>query len=75
MTDIITYLLIVLKVCFLLVIFYLGLKSYYAKQQKVTLVFYLFLYYIFVTVLFAAEEFYFHSIMMNYYVVTLSNMG
>ena len=49
MADIETYLLLVVyavKCGFLIVMFYLATKAFYAKDQKVTMVLYLFIYYI-----------------------------
>ena len=50
-----TFLLVIyaLKCIFLLTMFYLASKAYYVKENKVSLILYLFLYYMFVMVLFA----------------------
>jgi len=73
--HIVTIIIILLKVGYLLCFFYIGFKSYYVKQKGTGLILYLFVYYMFIMLLFAAEEFYFHSIRFNYYVVNLANLG
>ena len=78
MADSIYYLKLVVyavKCTFLIVMFYLASKAFYAKDQKVTMVLYLFMYYIFVMILFAVQDFFLPELHFNYYVVTFASMG